>query len=109
MKALGKHIFELLATDDDMSKTFNRAMSVYTDLFMNRVLETYKGFEGVNQVVDVGGRVGTNLKLIVSKYPQIKGINFDLPQVIKDAVPFPGKRGQDKSLKHWQNEPVSLL
>ncbi|KAL4302033.1 hypothetical protein GQ457_10G025220 [Hibiscus cannabinus] len=36
-KAFGKHIFELLATDDDMSKTFNRAMSVYTDLFMNRV------------------------------------------------------------------------
>ncbi|GMI87831.1 caffeate O-methyltransferase 1, O-methyltransferase 1, O-methyltransferase 3 [Hibiscus trionum] len=90
IKAFGKHMFELLATDDDMSKTFNRAMSVYTDLIMNRVLETYKGFEGVNHVVDVGGGVGTNLKLIVSKYPQIKGINFDLPQVIKDAVPCPG-------------------
>ncbi|KAK8567733.1 hypothetical protein V6N12_006308 [Hibiscus sabdariffa] len=83
-------MFELLATDDDMSRTFNRTMSIYTDLFMNRVLETYKGFEGVKQVVDVGGGVGTNLKLIVSKYPQIKAINFDLPQVIKDAIPFPG-------------------
>ncbi|KAK8567732.1 hypothetical protein V6N13_105688 [Hibiscus sabdariffa] len=90
IKAFGKHMFELLATDDDMSRTFNRTMSIYTDLFMNRVLETYKGFEGVKQVVDVGGGVGTNLKLIVSKYPQIKAINFDLPQVIKDAIPFPG-------------------
>ncbi|KAK8701727.1 hypothetical protein V6N13_020106 [Hibiscus sabdariffa] len=89
-KAFGKHLFELLATDDEMSKNFNRAMSVYTDLVMNKVLETYKGFEGVSQVVDVGGGVGTNLKLIVSNYPQIKGVNFDLPQVIKDAVPFPG-------------------
>ncbi|KAK8698204.1 hypothetical protein V6N13_114330 [Hibiscus sabdariffa] len=89
-RAFGKHLFELQATDDEMSKNFNRAMSIYTDLVMNKVLETYKGFEGVSQVVDVGGGVGTNLKLIVSKYPQIKGINFDLPQVIKDAVPFPG-------------------
>ncbi|KAK9043575.1 hypothetical protein V6N11_071911 [Hibiscus sabdariffa] len=89
-RAFGKHLFELLATDDEMSKNFNRAMSINTDLAMNKVLETYKGFEGVSQVVDVGGGVGTNLKLIVSKYPQIKGINFDLPQVIKHAVPFPG-------------------
>ncbi|MFQ6627492.1 hypothetical protein Gotur_005765 [Gossypium turneri] len=89
-KAFGKHLFELLADDDDMSKSFNQAMSSYTTLIMNQVLETYKGFEGVNQVVDVGGGVGTNLKLIVSKHPQIRGINFDLPQVIKNADPCPG-------------------
>ncbi|KAA3468598.1 caffeic acid 3-O-methyltransferase-like [Gossypium australe] len=81
-KAFGKHLFELLADDDDMSKSFNQAMSVYTTLVLNQVLETYKGFEGVSQVVDVGGGVGTNLKLIVSKHPQIRGINFDLPQSI---------------------------
>ncbi|KAE8667518.1 Caffeic acid 3-O-methyltransferase 1 isoform 2 [Hibiscus syriacus] len=89
-RAFGKHLFELQATDDEMSKNFNRAMSVYTDLVMNQVLQTYNGFEGVSQVVDVGGGLGTNLKLIVSKYPQIKAINFDLPQVIKDTVPCPG-------------------
>ncbi|TYJ24140.1 hypothetical protein E1A91_A08G240500v1 [Gossypium mustelinum] len=89
-RAFGKHLFELLADDDDMSKSFNQAMSIYTTLIMNQVLETYKGFEGVSQVVDVGGGIGTNLKLIVSKHPQIRGINFDLPQVIKDAVPCPG-------------------
>ncbi|XP_022718854.1 caffeic acid 3-O-methyltransferase-like [Durio zibethinus] len=90
VKAFGVHWFELLGNDSEMSSTFNRAMSVYTILVMNQILETYKGFEGVSQVVDVGGGVGTNLKLIVSKYPQIKGINFDLPQVIKDAPDCPG-------------------
>ncbi|PPR93529.1 hypothetical protein GOBAR_AA27137 [Gossypium barbadense] len=89
-KAFGKHLFELLADDDDMSECFNRQMSIETTLTMNQVLKNYKGFEGVNQVVDVGGGVGTNLKFIVSKHPQIRGINFDLPQVIKDAVPCPG-------------------
>ncbi|MBA0737468.1 hypothetical protein Gogos_010931, partial [Gossypium gossypioides] len=68
-----------------MSKCFNRQMSIETTLTMNKVLKNYKGFEGVSQVVDVGGGVGTNLKLIVSKHPKIRGINFDLPQVIKDA------------------------
>ncbi|TYJ24143.1 hypothetical protein E1A91_A08G240800v1 [Gossypium mustelinum] len=89
-KAFGKHLFELLADDDDMSECFNRLMSIDTTFTMNQVLKNYKGFEGVSQVVDVGGGVGTNLKLIVSKHPQIRGINFDLPQVIKDAIPCPG-------------------
>ncbi|XVF06636.1 hypothetical protein REPUB_Repub06bG0066900 [Reevesia pubescens] len=90
VKAFGMHLFELLEKDDEMSNNFNKAMSIYTNLVMNQILGTYKGFEGISQVVDVGGGWGTNLKLIVSKYPQIKGINFDLPQVIKDAPPCPG-------------------
>ncbi|XVE62542.1 hypothetical protein DITRI_Ditri06bG0126000 [Diplodiscus trichospermus] len=90
VKAYGMHWFELLGKDSEMSSTFNKAMSVYTTLVMNKILETYEGFEGVNQVVDVGGGFGTNLNLIISKYPHIKGINFDLPQVIKDAPNFPG-------------------
>ncbi|XVF30753.1 hypothetical protein REPUB_Repub16aG0085700 [Reevesia pubescens] len=90
VKAFGVHWFDLLGKDEEMSHTFNRAMSIYTNLVMNQILETYNGFEGVSQVVDVGGGWGTNLKLIVAKHPQIKGINFDLPQVIKDAPPVSG-------------------
>ena len=90
VKAFGMHWFELLGKDGEMSSTFNKAMSIYTTLVMNKILETYKGFEGISQVVDVGGGLGTNLSLIIAKYPQIKGINFDLPQVIKDALNCPG-------------------
>ncbi|TYI47749.1 hypothetical protein E1A91_D13G195900v1, partial [Gossypium mustelinum] len=32
---------------------------------------------------------GTKLKLIISKYPRIKGINFDLRFVVKDAPSIP--------------------
>ncbi|CAH8256186.1 unnamed protein product [Arabidopsis lyrata] len=28
--------------------------------------------------------------MIVSKYPNLTGINFDLPHVIKDAPSYPG-------------------
>ncbi|XWS57881.1 hypothetical protein CRYUN_Cryun09bG0211300 [Craigia yunnanensis] len=90
VKAFGMHWFELLGKDSEMSSTFNTAMSKITTLIMNKILETYKGFETISQVVDVGGGWGTNLKLIVSKYPHIKGINFDQPHVIKDAPDCPG-------------------
>lgn len=60
-------------------------------LEMKRILTLYKGFEGVSTLVDVGGGVGNALKQIISKYPSIKGINFDLPQVVQDAPTHPGK------------------
>ncbi|CAI9300805.1 unnamed protein product [Lactuca saligna] len=40
---------------------------------------------GVEKLVDVGGGLGATLGIILSKYPNIKGINFDMPHVIKDA------------------------
>jgi hypothetical protein len=36
------------------------------------------------------GGTGAVLSMIVSKYPSIRGINFDLPHVIEDAPSFPG-------------------
>ncbi|OMO70422.1 O-methyltransferase, family 2 [Corchorus olitorius] len=91
VKAYGMHLFELNAKNiGEINAQFNNAMSNRTAIVMTKILGKYKGFEGISQVVDVGGGLGTTLKLIVSKYPQIKGINFDLPHVIKDAPHFPG-------------------
>ncbi|OMO70079.1 O-methyltransferase, family 2 [Corchorus olitorius] len=60
------------------------------DAIMKKILETYKGFEKLNRVVDVGGGLGITLNMITSKYPSIKGINFDLPYVIRHAPAYPG-------------------
>ncbi|XVE62541.1 hypothetical protein DITRI_Ditri06bG0125900 [Diplodiscus trichospermus] len=86
----GMHFFEMAAKDSDLSNIFNQAMSNHTTVVMKKVLEIYKGFEGLSQVVDVGGGLGTTLKLLISKYPHIKGINFDMPFVVKDAPILPG-------------------
>ncbi|RWR86243.1 caffeate O-methyltransferase [Cinnamomum micranthum f. kanehirae] len=45
---------------------------------------------GLKEVVDVGGGVGAMLNMIISKYPHINGINYDLPHVIADAPHYPG-------------------
>ncbi|KAK8702857.1 hypothetical protein V6N13_021192 [Hibiscus sabdariffa] len=86
----GASIFEVVARDRNLANDFNQSMSNHTAVIMKGVLQNYNGFEGLTQLIDVGGGVGTNLKLILSKYPQIKGINFDLPPVVKDAPIIPG-------------------
>ncbi|GLT33940.1 hypothetical protein SLA2020_084920 [Shorea laevis] len=50
----------------------------------------FEGFEGVTSLLDVGGGSGAIIDMIVSKYPSIKGINFDQPHVIQNAPSYPG-------------------
>lgn len=88
-KAHGLNLFEFAEKDNNV---FNEDMYNHTTVIMEKIHEKYKGFEGLNDLVDVGGGFGANLRLIVSKYPQIKGINFDLPHVIKDAPSCPGRQ-----------------
>ncbi|KAJ6969517.1 caffeic acid 3-O-methyltransferase 3-like [Populus alba x Populus x berolinensis] len=89
-KAYGMTAFEYHGTDPRFNKVFNKGMSDHSKMAMKKILETYKGFEGLASLVDVGGGTGAVVSTIVSKYPSIKGINFDLPHVIADAPAFPG-------------------
>ncbi|XP_058086205.1 caffeic acid 3-O-methyltransferase-like [Magnolia sinica] len=89
-KAHGVSAFEYHSTDPRFNKIFNRTMSDHSTLVMKKILETYKGFDGLKELVDVGGGVGSTLNMIVSKYPQIMGINFDLNHVIADAPAYTG-------------------
>uniref|UniRef100_A0A7N2R9F7 O-methyltransferase C-terminal domain-containing protein n=1 Tax=Quercus lobata TaxID=97700 RepID=A0A7N2R9F7_QUELO len=85
----GMHAYEYAGRDGRLSQVFNTAMFSRTAIIVKKILESFKGFENLKQVVDVGGGIGVALNLITSKYPNIKGINFDLPRVIKHAPSFP--------------------
>ncbi|CAH2070013.1 unnamed protein product [Thlaspi arvense] len=89
-KAYGMGCFEYQETDTRFNKVFNEGMANLSTISMKKTLETYKGFEGLTSLVDVGGGLGATLKMIVSKYPNIKGINFDQPHVVADAPSYPG-------------------
>lgn len=61
-------------------------MKGFNEVFMEEVVNKYKGFDGVNSLVDVGGGDGSILRKIISKHPHIlKAINFDLSSVIKNT------------------------
>nr|F2YTN4.1 RecName: Full=Myricetin 3'/5'-O-methyltransferase 1; Short=ShMOMT1; AltName: Full=3'-methyl myricetin 5'-O-methyltransferase; Short=Syringetin synthase; AltName: Full=3-methyl quercetin 3'-O-methyltransferase; AltName: Full=7-methyl quercetin 3'-O-methyltransferase; Short=Rhamnetin 3'-O-methyltransferase; AltName: Full=Myricetin 3'-O-methyltransferase; Short=Laricitrin synthase; AltName: Full=Quercetin 3'-O-methyltransferase; Short=Isorhamnetin synthase [Solanum habrochaites]ADZ76433.1 myriceti len=89
-KAHGVHAFEYHGKDSRMNGLFNKAMQNLTCIEMKRIVECYNGFQGVKEIIDVGGGLGISLASIISKYPNIKGINFDLPHVIKDAPTYEG-------------------
>ncbi|XP_039030489.1 caffeic acid 3-O-methyltransferase-like [Hibiscus syriacus] len=109
-RVFGEDVFEAVAKDSDLANTFNQSMSNLTNIITRRVLQVYKGFEALTQLIDVGGGLGTNLKLIVSKYPQIKGINFDLPFVVEVAPNIPGVEhvGGDMFNKIPNGEAISM-
>ncbi|KAJ0086001.1 hypothetical protein Patl1_07873 [Pistacia atlantica] len=86
----GMMTFEYPGTDQRFNWVFNQAMSNHTTLIMKKVLDVYKGFEGLKVLVDVGGGIGVTLDVITSKYPHIKGINFDLPHVLAEAPTYSG-------------------
>ncbi|KAM5573076.1 hypothetical protein ABKV19_012888 [Rosa sericea] len=86
----GTHAFEYPGLDARFNQLFNTAMFDHTTIVIKKILDLYKGFEHLKQLVDVGGGLGVTLSLITSRYPDIKGINFDLPHVIKDAPSYTG-------------------
>ncbi|KAI5432617.1 caffeic acid 3-O-methyltransferase 1 isoform X3 [Lathyrus oleraceus] len=88
--AFGMTVFEFHGTNPRFNNLFNKGMSDSSSIIMKKILETYSGFEGVSSFVDVGGGIGTVTNMIVSKYPNIKAINFDLPHVISEAPSYSG-------------------
>ncbi|KAH7690789.1 O-methyltransferase COMT-type protein [Dioscorea alata] len=90
IKTHGMNMFERADKDVIFNEIFNKAMFNQTAILMKKVLENYKGFEKINVLVDVGGGHGATLGIILSKYPDIKAINFDLPHVVAQAKPIQG-------------------
>ncbi|XP_027367520.1 isoliquiritigenin 2'-O-methyltransferase-like [Abrus precatorius] len=90
MKVHGMPVYQGIQTYPAWNRTFNEAMANMCTMEMRKILETYQGFEGTPLLVDVGGGVGQSLNMIISRYPSIKGINFDLPPVIQQAPSYPG-------------------
>ncbi|PIA46459.1 hypothetical protein AQUCO_01500181v1 [Aquilegia coerulea] len=84
------HGIDYMATDPRVNQIFNNAMFNHATIFAKKLLEIFNGFEECQKIVDVGGGFGITLSQITTKYPTIKGINFDLPHVIEHAPSYPG-------------------
>ncbi|XP_059458338.1 cathecol O-methyltransferase 1-like [Corylus avellana] len=79
----GIQVFEYFGLEPRFNQVFNAAMFNHTTNVIQNILDSYKGFQQLKQLVDVSGGLGVTLNLITSRYPHIKAINFDLPHVIQ--------------------------
>ncbi|BBM99980.1 protein MpOMT2 [Marchantia polymorpha subsp. ruderalis] len=81
--------FEYCPTDARFQTVFDKAMHDHSHILMSALLEKYRGFETLTSLVDVGGGLGASLAMILSKYPNLRGINFDQPHVVADGLKVP--------------------
>ncbi|KAF7803388.1 isoliquiritigenin 2'-O-methyltransferase-like [Senna tora] len=56
-KVHGIPLYKYSQTDPKLNTLFNQSMEDLSFILLNRVLELYKGFEGISTLVDVGGGI----------------------------------------------------
>jgi len=83
-KITGMAPFEFFRQDGEENKLFNDAMTSFSRQFIQPVIEVYD-FGDSGTLADIGGGHGILLGTILQKHPGLRGIVFDLPNVIEGA------------------------
>ena len=91
-RAHGKSVWEFLAEDSKWNVLFNEGMACSSEIVLKAIVAEYgrEVFGGLRSIVDVGGGTGAAVSEIVKSYPNIEGINFDLPHVVSTAPVYHG-------------------
>lgn len=84
-KVFGKPIFDYLGEHPDKARIFDAAMVGIHGRESSAVLEVCD-LSATEVIADIGGGNGSQLIEILTRYPQMKGILFDLPHVVDRAA-----------------------
>nr|XP_029148396.1 isoflavone 7-O-methyltransferase [Arachis hypogaea] len=76
--------WEFLDKNPRLLGLFNDAMASDSQMIKLALKDHNIAFEGVETIVDVGGGTGTTAQIFSEKFPELKYIVFDLPQVVKN-------------------------
>jgi hypothetical protein len=82
----GAPFFDYLSTQPAYNELFNQAMLSASRRQIIATVASYD-FTGAARVVDVGGGQGMLLSTILKANPALRGVLFDLPQVVANAEP----------------------
>jgi len=83
----GMQLFEYFNKHPNELELFAEAMRSFSAATGTALAETYD-FSGIRTLADIGGIQGFVLSLVLQKYPDMRGILFDLPAVVKGAPSF---------------------
>lgn len=87
----GKGLFDYLSENEEASMIFNLFMAQSHRKSGDHLGRSY--FKGRELVIDVGGGRGHLIAQILRQNPQLKGILYDLPQVVGQASKYLGEEG----------------
>jgi hypothetical protein len=85
-RVLGCGPWEYLKDHPDEAATFNEGMIGFSQQMAGPVTKAYD-FSQFHTVVDVGGGHGALLTAILKANPNVRGVVYDLPQVVEGAGP----------------------
>lgn len=83
-KIHGTPLFDFLSRDPERGRLFDSAMTGVHGRETAAMLEAYD-FSGIRTLADVGGGNGSVLSAVLTHYPDMRGILFDLPAVTERA------------------------
>jgi hypothetical protein len=83
----GMNVFKYFAQNPEQAKIFNQAMTSYS-VVQNKGLILDYDFSGIKTLVDVGGGNGKLLSEVLRNHPEMKGILYDLPEVVASSQPL---------------------
>jgi hypothetical protein len=83
-RIFGQRSFDYLASHQDDAAVFNAVMTEGIGWTSSAMLAAYD-FSRFHCLVDVGGGEGALLRDILSATPRVRGVLFDLPQVVSGA------------------------
>jgi hypothetical protein len=86
-KANGKPLFEYLRDNPGMASLFSETMVGFHGREPPAVAEAYD-FSAIGSLVDVGGATGNLIGHVVKRHPHLRGVLYDLPHVVADALPL---------------------
>jgi hypothetical protein len=89
----GSPVFSYFRTHPIQARSFNEAMKEKSIATIESVLRIFD-FSKFESVCDIGGGIGHFLAAILHKYPNMRGILFEQPEVVEAAL---------KTLAHLQN------
>jgi len=83
-KIYGKPIFDYVAEHPDLGPIVDAGMSSFHGYETAAMLDVYD-FGGVRVLADVGGGNGSLIGAVLRRYPQMRGLLFDLGHVVERA------------------------
>jgi hypothetical protein len=82
----GRSVFSYFQDHPEVARVFDQAMGNITRGIGAAVARAYD-FTGIEHLVDIGGSQGVLLSAILSRFPNLRGTLFELPQVLEHARP----------------------
>ncbi|KAJ1701063.1 hypothetical protein LUZ63_000842 [Rhynchospora breviuscula] len=83
----GKKFWEFTKEKPEYGKLFDDAMASLSNSSMRGLIASYPHiFDGLTNLVDVGGGTGTAVNFIAEAFPRLRCTVFDLPHVVAKAL-----------------------